>query len=55
MNVHVEDVTFRSEGVDCAGTLYLPADAGHYDVPSVREACTNATTGFLVKHLSATA
>ena len=27
MNVRVEEVTFRSEGVDCAGTLYVPADA----------------------------
>ncbi|MEQ4717792.1 alpha/beta hydrolase [Nonomuraea sp. B19D2] len=27
MNVHAEEVTFRSEGVDCAGTLYAPADA----------------------------
>jgi hypothetical protein len=32
----------------------LELSGGHYDVydvPSVREACVNATTRFLVKHL----
>ncbi|WP_329250992.1 alpha/beta hydrolase [Actinoallomurus sp. NBC_01490] len=27
MNVRVEEISFRSEGVDCAGSLYAPADA----------------------------
>jgi fermentation-respiration switch protein FrsA (DUF1100 family) len=27
MNVHTQEISFASEGITCAGTLYLPADA----------------------------
>jgi dienelactone hydrolase len=26
MSVHIEEITFSSEGIDCSGTLYQPAD-----------------------------